>query len=44
MLNSPEYMRQEDFRENSKSVFLDNIQRIHRVRLSGYVREAIPQF
>jgi len=25
-------------------VFLDNIQRIHRVRLSGYVREAIPQF
>jgi hypothetical protein len=40
----PRFVRQEDFRENSKSVFLDNIQRIHRVRLSGYVREAIPQF
>jgi len=40
----PRFMRQEDFRENSKSVFLDNIQRIHRVRLSGYVRGVIPRF
>jgi hypothetical protein len=45
VINQPlRFMRQEDFRENSKSAFLDNIQRIHRVPLSGYVREAIPQF
>jgi hypothetical protein len=40
----PRFMRQEHFRENSKSVFLDNIQRIHWVTLSRYFREAIPQF
>jgi hypothetical protein len=40
----PRFMRQEHLRENSKSAFLDNIQRIHRVSLSGYVREAISQF
>jgi hypothetical protein len=40
----PRFTRQEDFRENAKSVFLDNIQRIHWAILSRYVREAIPQF
>jgi hypothetical protein len=40
----PRFMRQEDFRENSKPLFLNNGQNIHWVTLSGYVREAIPQF
>jgi hypothetical protein len=40
----PRFKRQEDFRENSKSAFLDNFERIHWATLSRYVREAIPQF
>jgi hypothetical protein len=40
----PRFLRQEDLRENSKAVFLDNVQHIHGATLSRYVREAIPQF
>jgi hypothetical protein len=40
----PRFTRQEHFREKSKAVFLDNVQRIHGATLSRYVREAIPQF